>query len=305
MKASLPSWFSGLLVLIVVPFFFIGGPDVFSSLVLQNFWNFGHIIFFAVVMLLIQAFKPLPHWRHWLLVSLIAMVLGCLIEFIQQFVGRSASIDDVLHNLFGVWLGLFWGQKPNRLIWMLRAASVMFITPALWLTIDSGIANLVMRHQFPQINSFESRYELQQLRLNKAQVKALQSPALHTHGELSLQIELSTDKYAGISLLGLYGDWGHYGAIVMDFYNPDNQPLDLVIRISDLQHDRGANQFNDRFNRSILLMPGWNQLAIAMDDIRTAPRDRAMVMSEISNITVYAVQLSVPRQFYWDNVRLQ
>jgi hypothetical protein len=256
-------------------------------------------------MLLIQAFKPLPHWRQWLMVTLIAILLGVLIEFIQSLIGRSASIDDVLHNLFGVWIGLFWGQKPTRQVWALRALSLLFISPALWLVVDSGVANLVMRYQFPQINSFESRYEMQQLQLNKVQVKAVQNTTLHTHGNLSLQVELSTDKYAGISLLGPHGDWGIYDSLVMDFYNPEAEPLHLIIRVSDLQHDRGDNQFDDRFNRSIALMPGWNKLAISIDDIRTAPRTRKMAMDEISNITVYAGKLPRPRQFYWDNVRLQ
>lgn len=305
LKASLPSWLSGLLVLVVVPFFFIGGPDVFSAPVLQNIWNFGHIIFFAIVMLLIQEFKPLPYWRQWLIVTLIAVFLGCSIEFIQSFIGRSASIDDILHNLFGVWLGLFWGQKPTRQVWMLRVVSLLFVSPALWLIVDSGIANLVMRYQFPQVSSFESRYELQQLQLNKAQVKIRQDSLIYSHGKQSLHVELDTHKYAGLSILGPYGDWGKYKSITMDFYNPDVEPLALVIRISDLQHDRGDNRYNDRFNRSFVLVSGWNHLQVNVDDVRSAPKNRAMVMDEISNLTIFALQLSEPRQFYWDNVRLQ
>ena len=305
MKASLPSWLSGLLILIVVPFFFIGGPDVFSSTFLKNVWNFGHIIFFTVFMLMIQSFKPLVHWQQWLLVTLIAIALGATIEFIQHFVGRNASVDDVLHNLFGVWLGLFWGQKPTTRIWVFRFISILLVAPSFWLVVDSGMANLFMRHQFPQVNSFESRYEMQQIQANLAQVKLQQTPSIQTHGKQSLQIVLSTHKYAGLSLLGPCGDWGNYKVIVMDFYNPDATPLELVIRISDLVHDRGTHQFDDRFNRRMVLMQGWNQVQIDLEDVRTAPRHRTMLMNEISNLTVFAMQLSEPRQFYWDNVRLQ
>lgn len=267
-----------------------------------EFWPY---FFFAVLLLLIQAFKPLPHWRQWLLVTLIAVLLGSLIEFIQSFIGRSASIDDILHNLFGVWLGLFWGQKPTRQVWALRAVSLLFISPALWLIVDSGVANLVMRYQFPQINSFESRYELQQLQLNKAQVKIRQDSSIHTHGNQSLYVELDTHKFAGLSLIGPYGDWGKYKSISMDFYNPDARPLELIIRVSDLQHDRGDNRYNDRFNRPFVLASGWNHLQINLEDVRTAPLNRVMGMDEISNLTIFALQLSEPRQFYWDNVRLQ
>lgn len=305
MKASLPSWLSGLFVLIVMPFFFIGGPDSFSSTFLNNVWNFGHIIFFAVTMLLIQAFLPLVTWRHWLLVTLVAIALGCLIEVVQHFVGRNFSVDDVLHNLFGVWLGLFWGQRPTVRIWLLRCISVLLILPAFWLMVDSAIANFMMRYQFPQLNSFDSRHEMQQVRANSAHVKMQKVSTIYSHGDQALHVVLSTQKYAGLSLLGRYGDWEKYSAIAMDFYNPDSEPLELIIRISDFQHDRGSHQFNDRFNRRILLTQGWNHVQISVADVRAAPLNRAMNMNEITNLTVFAMQLTSPREFYWDNVRLQ
>ncbi len=305
LKASLPSWLSGLFIVFVVPFFFVGGPDTSSSLLLKNIWNFGHIIFFAVLMLLIQSFKPLAHWQQWLLVTLIAVAVGSLIEFVQHFVGRNASADDVLHNLFGVWLGLFWGQKPTRPVWLLRFISLLLVAPSLWLVIDSGVANIVMRNQFPLLNSFESRYELQQVQTNSSEVKTRHANSWYTHGEHGLEIVLGTRKYTGLGLIGPYGDWSHFRFLVMDFYNPDKEPLELVLKISDSLHDRGTNSFNDRFNRSILLMQGWNQVQVELNDVRIAPRNRVMQMNQISGITIFAVQLSKPREFYWDNIRLQ
>lgn len=305
MKVRLPSWLTGLFILFVVPFFFVGGPDASSSVLLKNAWNFGHIIFFAMFMLLIQSFKPLIGWRQWLLVTLVAVAVGSLIEFIQHFVGRNSSADDVLHNLFGVWLGLFWGQKPTRPVWLLRFISLLLVVLPLWLVIDSGVANIVMRNQFPLINSFESRYELQQVQANPNALKTRHASSWHTHGEHGLEVMLGTKKYTGLSLIGPYGDWSHYRFLVMDFYNPDKEPLELVLRISDFLHDRGTNNFNDRFNRSILLMQGWNQVQVELNDVRVAPRNRVMQMNQISGMTIFAVQLSKPREFYWDNIRLQ
>lgn len=305
MKASLPSWVSGLFVLVVAPLFFIGGPDAFSPFLLKALWNFGHIIFFAILMLLIQSFKPIVGWRQWLSLTLVAIVMGLTIECIQHFVGRNFSLDDVLHNLFGVWLGLFWGQKPTRLIWLLRFFCVLFIAPALWLVIDSAVAHVTLRHQFPQLNSFESRHELQQLQANNPQINIQQTQLLYTHGIYAAQITLAARPYSGVSLVGNYGDWSSYATLVMDLHNPDSEPLTLVVRISDSQHDRGENKFDDRFNRGIVLRQGWNQLRIDLEDIRTAPRDRATQMDAISNVTIFAAQLTEPRQFYLDNIRLQ
>lgn len=305
MKANLPSWLSGLFVLIVVPFFFMGGPDAFSSILLKSVWNFGHIIFFAVFMLLIQSFLPLVRWKDWLLVTLLAIGLGIAIEFAQRFVGRDSSWDDVLHNLFGVWLGLFWGQKPTCRVWVLRFASLVCVLPSLSLVLDTAWGDVVMRQQFPLVNSFESRHEMQQIRASLARATVRQIDKVTRHGHLSLSVTLSTEKYAGINLLGPYGDWSDYQFLAMDFYNPGSERLELVIKISDYQHDAGTNQHGDRFNYPVVLMTGWNQVRIDLNDIRSAPAGRSMQMDRITGLAVFALQLPAPREFYWDNIRLQ
>lgn len=305
MKASLPSWLSGLLILFVVPFFFIGGPDSFSPALLKNVWNFGHIIFFTVLMLLVQSFRPLMRIREWMLVTSLAIGTGIAIEFVQRFVGRDSSWDDVLHNLFGVWLGLFWGQKPTRLVWLLRFICLLLVAPAFWLVVYSCIADVVMRKQFPLINSFESGHETAQVHTSPLRVQVRQDDSLHTHGAYSLQTILSTNKYASLNLLGNYGDWSGYTTLYMDFYNPESEPLRLVVKISDSIHDLGVNRFDDRFNRTLTLMKGWNEIQINVQDIHTAPLNRAMQMDKISGITIFATRLPRAREFYLDNIRLQ
>jgi len=238
------------------------------------------------------------------MVTLLAIGVGIAIEFVQRFVGRDASWNDVLHNLFGVWLGLFWGQKPTRLVWRLRFVCLLLIAPAFWLVVYSGIADIVMRKQFPLINSFESNYELAHVQNNPLRVNTSQDNLLHTHGDYGLQVVLSTKKYAGLRLVS-YGDWSGHKLLQMDFYNPDSEPLELVLKISDAHHDLGKNRFNDRFNRALILMQGWNQVQIDLEDVRTAPLGRVMQMNQIRGVEVFAVQLPGPRKFYWDNIRLQ
>lgn len=304
MKASLPSWLSGLFILAVVPFFFVGGPDATSSVFFNRAWNFGHIIFFAVLMLLVQAYRPLSGWRAWSWVTLVALMVGGLIEFTQHFVGRNSNFDDVLHNLFGVWLGLFWGQRPTRLIWLLRFVSLVLVAPGFWLVLDSGIANLLMRNQFPLINNFETHHEIQQIQADARIAQTRQVSSLAASGNHSLEIIFSTREYAGFRLLGPYGDWSGYRYLTMDFYNPEDAPLMVVLKISDRQHDGGENRFDDRFNRRVHLNPGWNKVQIGLEDIRNAPRKRAMHMAEISGFTLFVEQLAQPRKLYWDNIRL-
>jgi VanZ family protein len=305
LKASLPSWLSGLLVVCVFPLFFIGGPDWFSPTVFKNIWDFGHIIFFAVLMLLLQTVKGFDSWRDWLGATASVLALGIGIEFIQHFVGRDANWLDVFHNLCGMWFGLFWGLRPTRIIWLLRGLSALLLLPPLWLVIDSGVADVQMRYQFPQINSFESRHEFQQIRFNAAQVNAQASNANATQGSSSLKITFGTQRYSGVRLVGPYGDWGKYSALAMDFYNPAADTIELAIKITDYSHDRGTNKFNDRFNRRVQLLPGWNSVTLSIDDIHKAPYQRDMQMDEISGLGIFTVDSPVERIVYWDNIRLQ
>jgi len=283
----------------------VGGPDVLSSILLKNAWNFGHIIFFAVLMLLAQTLRPLVHWQSWLCVTLLAIGVGIAIEFVQRFVGRDSSWDDVLHNLFGVWLGLFWGQKPTRSVWLLRCISLLLVTPAFWLVIYSAMAEMLMREQFPLVNSFESRFELEQVHAHPLFAKTQQVDSLHTQGAYSLQVEFGTLKYAGLSLIGPYGDWSGYQFLQMDFYNAESEPLELVLKISDTTHDKGTNRFDDRFNRKVVLIQGWNHISIDLNDVRRAPRTRVMQMDKISGLALFVMQLPKSRVIYWDNIRLQ
>ena len=292
-------------MLVLMPFFFWGGPDYFAPEYIKTLWNFGHIVFFAVLLLWVQSFKSLTHWRQWLWVTFIALVLGCAIETLQHFVGRNASWDDVLHNLFGVWLGLFWGQKATRPVWVLRVASIIGILPAAGLVIDSAWTDLLMRKQFPLLNSFESRTEMQQVRSNGLTREPGQIQVAVRQGSHALDVNLTARQFSGIRLIGPYGDWSGYQYLVMDFYNPDGDPLPLTIKISDYVHDVGKNLYRDRFNHPIVLMTGWSEIRIPLEDIRSAPSGRLMALDRITGFAVFATQLSHPRRFYWDNIRLE
>lgn len=294
-----------LLLGLAAPLFFIGGPDWVSSDLVKKIWNFGHIIFFALLVIFLQWFKPLAHWRHWLWVTLAAFVLGGAIELLQSFVGRDASWRDVANDLCGVWLGLFWGQRAKGWVWFGRCASLVLIIPSLWSVVDSALMEFNLRGAFPQLNSFESRAELTQLRFNKAQVQTYPVREFVAQGEQALKVNLGAAPYVGLRVRVAYGDWSRYEFLALDIFNPSAEVLPLVVRVSDFEHDRGENQYSDRFNRSVHLNPGWNPIKILLEDIRTSPKTRSMVLAEVSNLGIFAVGLTQPREFYLDNIRLE
>jgi VanZ family protein len=298
------------LLLLAAPLFFVGGPDWVASTLLKNAWNFGHVIFFTLLLVVVQWFIPLTRWRHWVGVTLLALLLGGALEIAQHFVGRHASWSDVFNNLAGVWLGLFWGQHLSGTqhpdwVRLGRFLSLLLIAPALWLVIESAWAEVNLRRAFPQLNSFETRYERQQLVFNPERIDAQLTDAIASHSAQSVQFTFAAGDYAGLRLRVCYGDWSGYERLAMDLFNPDAEPLPLVLRLSDVIHDRGSNSYNDRFNRALLLQSGWNQVHVAIADIKQSPKHRSMQLNTLCNLGLFASDLKQARRFYLDNIRLE
>lgn len=295
-------------LVLICPLFFVGGPDVYSSVLLNNLWNYGHVIFFAAALLLAVLIRPIPFGRAWLWIVLAIFILGVLIEFVQNFIGRDASWSDIAHNILGAFIALCWGQRATGsryLLIGLRVLSVILMAPMMWLSAQLIYSNWQMRTQFPLINSFETRYELRQLANIGAHVSWSKSSNYASSGEFSLAVKLTADPYSGIKWVGRYGDWSRYSFFAVDVYNPSEEEMQVVLKIADLQHDRGSNALDDRFNHRISLNPGWNNLRVAMDEIRNAPARRKMRIDEVNCLEIFAINLPKPQVIYIDNLRLE
>lgn len=301
-------WLLPLALLIVSSLFFIGGPDATSPLVFYHLWNLGHVAFFFILVLCISRVRPLMFWRDWLWMIIAVLLIGAAIEFIQHFIGRSASVGDVLNNLYGVLLALSIcgsGVSNRYLLASFRLLSVFLLLPSLWLVSYSAYADFRMRTQFPVINDFESSYELQQVvRIGSTATRA-QSPHNVTSGDFSLAVNLSTDKYSGVKWIGRFGDWSRYEFLVMDVYNASDEPFNVTLKIADLQHDMGENLITDRFNRSLALTPGNNKLRVTLTEVRGAPANRSMHMGEVSCLELFSNNLKKSQTIYIDHVHLE
>jgi hypothetical protein len=119
-----------------------------------------------------------------------------------------------------------------------------------------------------------------------------------------LKLSLTTDKYSGVSLRYFDGNWAAASSLKIRLYNPDTNPLQVVCRIHDLQHSDGYEEYDDRYNRSFLLLPGWNQLEIDLNDVAQSPSGRRMDMTRIRGIGLFVVSLAAPRIIYLDDIRL-
>lgn len=289
-----------LLVILVFPLFFMGGPDWMSSPLVRALWDFGHIVFFALLIFTAQAFVNLQRPAAWLLVSAGAALVGMGIEWLQVFFGRDASWQDVGRNLIGVWIGLFWGQPSTRRVRFMRLVSLLLLMPSLGQLGQITWLHSYTARQFPLLTDFESKVDAA-----RAHGRVSLSTEQYAHGRASLKITLDRRFYSGTGLHYLLGDWRGYRYLTMELFNPEPAALPMVVRITDALHDRGENNYHDRFNLPITLQQGWNTIRIPLDHIEQAPRNRLMALDQIRRIDIFASGFAPGRVLYWDYLRLE
>lgn len=289
----------GSVLFMLLPLFFWGGPDWVSPPVYRQAWDFGHIIFFALCGVFVQLGVGVKNIHRWLLATLLVLLAGMAVEYVQSKVGRSAAWEDVLNDIVGFWLGLVWAGKQSFKPW-LRWTITALVIPSFAAILLAVMVQSRQAWQFPLLAGFEESIELQRLR-----GPVSRSQDFYRQGKNGLKIRFSTRKYSGAYITLYHGDWSAYRELVMDFYNPDKAVLVVTLRISDRVHDRGENDYDDRFNRRLYLEPGWNQIRIPINEIRAMPINREMVLDEVRTLGVYSSYLAEPRVLYWDNVRLE
>lgn len=288
-----------ILVLASSPLFFVGGPDWLSPPLYRALWNLGHIVFFAVLMCLVHRLWPVKSWIAALGWMMLVFVGGIAIEWLQSKLGRQASWLDVANNLLGAGLGLFWSMAARPWVWLARmSVSLLLLWPLTTVTRVAWVQWDAAR-QFPLLGSFESQREL--LRWSGRVERVAQHA---TEGYYALKLVFGTDRYSGVALDWFLGDWRGYEYLVFDVFNPDSEPLPVMIRIHDRQHDLGDMAYADRFNRRLTLAPGQSQVKIALAEILRAPDGREMNLQDLRSIGLFTVQLAQEKTLYLDNLHL-
>jgi VanZ family protein len=292
-----------LLLVALAPFFFVSGPAWLFGHTTGAFANLAHVIFFALLTLLIHRRIDLTRSRRWLVVTGAVAVASVVVELIQSQLGRTPSVHDGLRNLTGVWLVIFWLRRPATSVWLARflATALLFVEFAL---VATRIAEQQrMFDQLPLLSGMEASWEVERWQAVASELG--QSGEFASEGEFSLQVQLSTLPYSGIALRSLPNDWSRFGQLSFDIYNPHSDCLQITVRINDVHHERGDHPWRhaDRFNQRLFVEPGWNTFEFPLREVREAPNDRSMDMELIKELRLFAAGLEEPKDIYVDNFR--
>lgn len=297
----------GLLLLAIFPFFFFGGPSPYSTPLFRSLWDCGHIIFFAGIVIIARTKFNIAGWQPFIVITLIACAVGGAIELIQARTGREGNWQDLLNDVAATWLALLWLQKSNLWVWAGRVLAIALLMPPVTTVFFAAWAQLHAQRNFPILANFESSIDMHGWKGNVERTKAIHRSGDYSYnsGDYSLKVHLNTEKYAGVAFTGFYNSWHGYTTLSVDLYNPESQPIDLVIRISDLKHELGNNDLTDRFNKKLNITQGWNRVEIPVATIQQAPSTRQLEMDAITSIVIFSMRLPIAQDIYVDNILLK
>ena len=303
------TWIYGVLIATGSVFLFLGGPDYFSSRTFRQFWDLGHIVYFALLALLLLRWRLVARMSlagQWAAILVITLLLGVSIELLQVGTVRTPEIGDVLRDLTGSLIVLVFaspkpGLRPASVRNSLRIFVLVILLFQLWPPGRSLIDEAIARHQFPVLSDFETWFEIARWTGNAG--LSVQAVPSISRGKL-LELSLTTDRYSGVALRHFDGDWTSFSTLKFSLYNPDADSLMITCRIHDLPHVDGNEEYEDRFNGSYHLMQGWNHIEINLNEVEESPANRHMDMSRIKGFGLFVTSLHAHRMIYLDNVRL-
>ncbi len=283
---------------------FVGGPVGDSGRVFGALWELGHIVCFGLWAFVYAYWRKDSRFLFLLVLALVfTFLVGGAVELIQTQIGRDGDWLDLCHDLIGCLVGLlvyFWGWQVTT-----RRTLLLFSAIALGLLVWSFVPlakvvydESVELNQFPLLCGFETPLEIS--RWSGSAVRSVDGTVAFS-GRFSMRVELSTQRYSGLGLGDFSSSWEGFRYVELQVYNPEKELLLLHFRIHDHRHD---NAYTDRYNNSFNLHQGWNQLIVPLADVRQAPRNRELDLSEVASLGIFVGKLERPRVIYVDEVRL-
>jgi hypothetical protein len=160
----------------------------------------------------------------------------------------------------------------------------------------------IARYQFPTLSDFETPLETTRW---DGDARFSASRSFARHGKASLRVEMGTAQYSGVSLVYFPVDWRGYRFLNMDVLNPSTEEIVVTFRIHDRLHEAGEQRYEDRFNRTFRLPPGWSNIRVDLGELARAPAGREMDLGRIRAVGLFATKLQRSRTIYLDSVRLE
>ncbi|MDX1696095.1 MAG: VanZ family protein [Ketobacteraceae bacterium] len=289
---------------------FLPAPDFVITHWHHHVWDLGHVLLFSgwsVVLLTLLHSRGVTKTRQWLFILIFTLATGSAIEIIQMGLNREASLFDLFLDLCGALITLCFFTafqvRPTKPL----ACSCLVIAGLTVAALASHrlAASLYDKYalikQFPVLISAQSPLEL-----NRLYGKPERYFAPNAINDIpAIGINFTTDRYSLIYMIDFPGNWSEYQYLKIQLHVSHNEPLPAVLSIEDAEHRSRGTRSSDRFNLRLILKPGSNLLNIPLDQVRQAPRERTLDVSQITRVNLYTMSLANPRMVYLKEIRLE
>ena len=287
--------------------------------------NFAHVPLFASVILVLVKISRMVFpsengglMPHYLYAWLGALALAILTEWLQTFmVTRQFELSDILHDMVGGMCGVGWllsyekslsgkwarwGQPPHCIY--MRVCVLIIILVQLFPTMEWARAYWDRASRFPSLLEFSSDWEMRFVQPSNSELKVVVPPVgwQKSEGDKVGHLLFHTTTYPGFRIEEPFPDWRGYSALRFDIFSELPTSTFMSIRIDDAHHNR---TFEDRFNRRFAIVPGLNHIHVPMEDIRLAPKNREMDLSDIRRLLLFTVSPSQEFSLFVDSIRLE
>jgi len=286
-------------------------PPMWLQLVLDA----GHAPLFGVLALIVLGLLRLaPRFERagigvYIAALSISVGLGLLSELLQYFGERNADGVDALRDAIGAvtFLGfhatfdpllkphLPCGPFTSR---RLRATFLLLFLTTFWQVGSLGLGYVQRDAAHPRLFDFQHRWERHFYRLVRGDLEATTLP-----GEPSVAVARLTirpGRYPGLRLRP-HPDWSAYRELKLSVYSDLPGETVLRMRIDDRIHD---GTLGDRYNTRFTLLPGWNRLSVDLDEVRRAPKERTMDLSQIRRVALFDVETEQEYSLYLGPIEL-
>mgnify|MGYP000488702925 CR=1 FL=1 len=263
------------------------------------------------------------------LVLSLSFIAGITIEIVQPFFGRSASFLDIWYDLLGCTAGalIFYlrvhlpnqerqnhtqehpsndheksrsaFKKAGLTLTTLALLSISCILPAYY----SRVLTL-QDTAMPVLFNFDADWEKEFLRLQAgAHLSIVDAPkGWAKHDSKVAKLTLSSQQYPGLTFRDLPQDWSKYQFLKLEIFSKQSPTNAITLRIHDQQHN---NRYQDRFNLSLKLSAGLNEIKIPLRNVSLAPTNREMNLQQIAGMAIFTIKPQSLSSIYLDNIRLE
>ncbi|MFO0915453.1 MAG: hypothetical protein U0795_20995 [Pirellulales bacterium] len=280
-------------------------------------WDTGHVLIFGVISaalaLALRMWGLRPSFAYGIAAAA-SIGVGGLLEIIQRGIAhRSAEWIDFINDVLGTAAALLivitfdravrlgpWQRRWCR--WGAVALVAVSLLPMVSIWNDYRIRTRI----WPTLLVAAEPSSLRFVRWPGCEVSRTTPPPgwptqAETPADRVFRIEFVWGDWPQFSLFEPVADWSQFDAVELPLWLAGDRPEQVELRIDDAHHNY---QYDDRFNRSLMLQPGWQTVRVRLADVEHGPRHRLLDLRQVAYVSLYLNHPTRPVVLYTDRWRL-